>query len=157
MEGKGAQQIKKLIADFRLLATKFQKDNRIKSKNLKETNQVLEACKKEYQKLYRENATLKKFAEQQEELLKCQKELKNTNMSSVKPDRKIKLNDIEFDENKSKKLFAAPKKKRRYYDYYSDHNDNESADNVCEDSEVEESDEDEEIIIKKKKTLKKHN
>ena len=45
--------------DFRLLATKVQKDNQIKSKSLKETNQVLEACKKEYQKLYHENETLK--------------------------------------------------------------------------------------------------
>ena len=60
MEEKGVEQIKKLTADFRLLATKVKKDNQIKSKNLKETNQVLEACKKEYQKLYHENETLKK-------------------------------------------------------------------------------------------------
>ena len=60
MEEKGVEQIKKLIAGFRLLATKVQKDNQIKSKNLKETNQVLEACKKEYQKLYHKNETLKK-------------------------------------------------------------------------------------------------
>ena len=60
MEEKGVEQIKKLIADFRLLATKVQKDNQIKSKNLKETNQVLEASKKEYQKLYHENEALKK-------------------------------------------------------------------------------------------------
>ena len=59
MEEKGVRQIKKLIADFRLLATKVQKNNQIKSRNLKETNRVLEACKKEYQKLYHENETLK--------------------------------------------------------------------------------------------------
>ena len=58
MEEKGVEQIKKLIADFRLLATNVQKDNQIKSKNLKETNQVLEARKKEYEKLYHENETL---------------------------------------------------------------------------------------------------
>ena len=57
MEEKGVKQIKKLIADFRLLAIKVQKNNQIKSRNLKETNQVLEACKKEYQKLYHENET----------------------------------------------------------------------------------------------------
>ena len=57
MEDKGVKQIKKLIADFRLLAIKVQKNNQIKSRNLKETNQVLEACKKEYQKLYHENET----------------------------------------------------------------------------------------------------
>ena len=57
MEEKGVKQIKKLIADFRLLAIKVKKNNQIKSRNLKETNQVLEACKKEYQKLYHENET----------------------------------------------------------------------------------------------------
>ena len=57
MEEKG---IKELIADFRLLATKIQKDNQIKSKNLKETNQVLDACGREYQKLYHENVNPKK-------------------------------------------------------------------------------------------------
>ena len=59
MEEKGVRQIKKLIADFRLLATKVHKNNQIKSRNLKETNRVFEACKREYQKLYHENETLK--------------------------------------------------------------------------------------------------
>ena len=59
MEEKGVKQIKKLIADFRLLVTKVLKDNEVKSKNLKEANQVLEVGKKEYQKLYHENETLK--------------------------------------------------------------------------------------------------
>ena len=59
MEEKGVKQVKKLIADFRLLATKVQENNQIKSRNLKETNQVLEDCKKEYQELYHENETLK--------------------------------------------------------------------------------------------------
>ena len=61
MEEKGVKQIKKLIADFRLLVTKVLKDNEVKSKNLKETNQVLEACKKEYQKLYHENETFERL------------------------------------------------------------------------------------------------
>ena len=59
MEEKGVKQIKKLIADFRLLVTKVLKDNEVKSKNLKEANQILEVGKKEYQKLYHENETLK--------------------------------------------------------------------------------------------------
>ena len=43
------------------------------SKNLKDTNQVLDACKKEYQKLYHENEALKKIvSELQEELSKYQ-------------------------------------------------------------------------------------
>ena len=40
MDEKDVEQIKKLITDFRLLATKVQKDNKEKSKNLKDTNQV---------------------------------------------------------------------------------------------------------------------
>ena len=53
------------------------KDNQSKTKNLKETNQVLEACRKKYQKWHHENETLKKIIEQQEELQKCQNQLKN--------------------------------------------------------------------------------
>ena len=48
------------MEEKRLLRTKVQKDNQIKSKNLKETNQLLESFKKEYQKLYLEHETLKK-------------------------------------------------------------------------------------------------
>ena len=61
MEKKDVEQTKNLTADFILLAIKVQKGNQInfKSKNLRETNLVLEACKKEYQKPYHENESLK--------------------------------------------------------------------------------------------------
>ena len=62
MNDKSFEQIKNLIAVFRLLATKVQKDNQTRTKNLKEANQVLEACRKEYQKLHHENETLKKLS-----------------------------------------------------------------------------------------------
>ena len=52
MEEKCVEKFQKLVADFRVF--KVQKDNQIKSKNLKQTNQVLGAGKKEYQKLYLE-------------------------------------------------------------------------------------------------------
>ena len=55
MEQKSIKNFKKLVANFRALTTKFQKDNQNKTKNLKETNLVLKACKKECQKLYLEN------------------------------------------------------------------------------------------------------
>ena len=55
MDDKSVEQIKKLISDFRLLTTKVQKDNQTKTKILKESNQVLEASRKEYQKLHHEN------------------------------------------------------------------------------------------------------
>ena len=70
MDEKGVKQIKKLITDFRLLATKVQKDDKEKSKNLKDTNQVLDACKKEYQKRYENEALKKRITELQEELTK---------------------------------------------------------------------------------------
>ena len=60
MEQKSIENFKKLVANFRALTTKVQKDNQNKTKNLKETNIVLEACKKECQKLYLEHVNLKK-------------------------------------------------------------------------------------------------
>ena len=49
---------------------------------------MLEACKKEYQKLYLEHETLKsKFTKQQEELLNCQNHIKNRIMTGYKKAR----------------------------------------------------------------------
>ena len=73
MAEKSVIQIKKLITAFRLLVTKVQKDNKEKSKNLKDTNQVLDAIKKEYPKLYYENEAVKKRTTKlQEKLSKYQ-------------------------------------------------------------------------------------
>ena len=49
-----------LIADFRVLTTNVEKDKQNKTKSLKETYLVLQACKKEYQKLYLGHENLKK-------------------------------------------------------------------------------------------------
>ena len=59
MDPKTMENVEKLVADFRVLTTKIQKDNLNNTKNLKETNLVLEACKNEYQKLYVEHESLK--------------------------------------------------------------------------------------------------
>ena len=59
MDPKTIENVEKLDADFRVLTTKIQKDNLNNTKNLKETNLVLEACKNEYQKLYVEHESLK--------------------------------------------------------------------------------------------------
>ena len=59
MDPKTIENVEKLDADFRVLTTKIQKDNLNNTKNLKETNLVLEACKNEYQKLYIEHESLK--------------------------------------------------------------------------------------------------
>ena len=67
-----------MISEFRLLVTKAQKDNQMKTKNRKETNQVLEVFREEYQKLHHENETWKKkIIEQQEELQKSHNQVKN--------------------------------------------------------------------------------
>ena len=89
MDEKGVKQIKKLITDFRLLATKVQKDNKEKSKNLEDANQVLDACKKEYQKLYENEALKERITELQEELSKYQsknkKDCRILNLTKKKP------------------------------------------------------------------------
>ena len=59
MDPKTIENVEKLDADFRVLTTKIQKDNLNNTKDLKETNLVLEACKNEYQKLYVEHESLK--------------------------------------------------------------------------------------------------
>ena len=60
MDQKSIENFKKLVAYFGVLTTKVQNDNQNKTKSLKETNLELEACKKEYQKLYLQNENLKK-------------------------------------------------------------------------------------------------
>ena len=86
---------------------------------------------------------------------KCQNHPKNRTASNIKKqERKINLNDIKFDENKFKKLFAARKKKRRYYDYYYSDNDNKSVDDERSES-IDESSNENEQVVKKKKNIKK--
>ena len=52
MVQKIIKNFKKLVANFRALKLQnFKRTTRIRQKNLQETNLVLGACKKEYQKL----------------------------------------------------------------------------------------------------------
>ena len=60
MKQKSIKDFKKLGASFRALTTKVQINNHNKTKNLKDTNLELEACKKEYQNLYLGYKNLKK-------------------------------------------------------------------------------------------------
>ena len=76
---------------------------------------------------------------------KCQNHPKNRTASNIKKqDRKINLNDIKFDENKFKKLFAA-----RNFD-----NDNKSVDDERSES-IDESSNENDQVVKKKKNIKK--
>ena len=124
IEQKSSESFKKLVIDFRALTAKVQKDNQNKKKNLV-TNLVLEACKKEFQKLHLEHKNLKKiYEQQQEELLKFGNHHKGQtrNNAPAPQDRKIKLSNIEVDKEKLRNLLAAQikPKKRRSCDVYSD-------------------------------------
>lgn len=59
MDQSNVENFKKLIGEFKTLTTKVEKDNQIQSKNLKDTNLVLDACKKECQSLYAKQENLK--------------------------------------------------------------------------------------------------
>ena len=43
---------KNIFSDFKILAAKVNNDNKNKKKKLDETKELLEICKKKYQKLY---------------------------------------------------------------------------------------------------------
>ena len=108
--------------------------------------------KKRISKLYHENEALKtRITNQQEELSKYQSK------KTEKNNKKIRLQDTEFDEEKIKKLFKKLKmrKKRKYYydDYYNSDEADVESDNSDEDEDGNES-ENEEINTRKKKTLK---
>ena len=53
-------QLKNIFGNFKILAAKVNNDNKNKSKNLDETEKLLEICKEEYQKLYFEQGNLRK-------------------------------------------------------------------------------------------------
>ena len=97
---------------------------------------------------------IKKYGEKQEELLKYRNHYRGDPAANKNPqDRKIKLSDIEFDEEKLTNLLSAmqnrkPEKRRYYNDVYSDdgtESENEFSENDDESS-------DEEFAKKKNKT-----
>ena len=53
-------ELKNIFNDFKILAAKVNDDNKNKKKKLDETKELLEICKKEYQKLYFEHENLRK-------------------------------------------------------------------------------------------------
>ena len=69
-----ANDLKDIIKDFKNLASKIQTDNSNVKQHLKDKNLMLEACQKEYQKIYFEHENLKKKNQQLEEQLKQQQQ-----------------------------------------------------------------------------------
>ena len=53
-------KLENIFNDFKILAAKVNYDNKNKKKKLDETKELLEICKKEYQKLYFEHEDLRK-------------------------------------------------------------------------------------------------
>ena len=54
------EQLKNIFSYFKILAAKFSNDNKNKNKKLDETEEKLEICKREYQKLCFEHENLRK-------------------------------------------------------------------------------------------------
>ena len=67
-----AKEIRAIISDFKKLATKIQQDNGQVKKTLRDSETVLDACQKEYQKLYYEDEALKKKCSELEQKLQQQ-------------------------------------------------------------------------------------
>ena len=77
----GNEEIRGIIADFKKLATKIQQDNGQVKKMLKDREAALDACKKEYQKLYYEfEALKKKYIELEQKIQQQPKQQKTTNI-----------------------------------------------------------------------------
>ena len=53
-------ELENIFNDFKILAAKVNYDNKNKKKKLDEMKELLEICKKEYQKLYFEHEDLRK-------------------------------------------------------------------------------------------------
>ena len=53
-------ELKNIFNDFKILAAKVNNDSKNEKKNLDEMKELLEICKKEYQKLYFEHENLRK-------------------------------------------------------------------------------------------------
>lgn len=121
---------KELARDIKELTSKVNDKTKQSEKELNETKQVLETCRKEYRKLYNGNIELKIISE----ILKLQKQQKQMYLQQQhqKPEikkhenMKIKLSDIDFNleiiNSKSKK-----QKRRRKHEEYSLEDSNEDS------------------------------
>ena len=134
-----------IIADFKKLATKIQKDNGEVKKKLREREVVLVACQKEYEKLYYAHKTLKEKYKQLEQILKQMKQ-----PQYLPKQEKVK--------NWAAQKIQRTKPKKRCYvvDEDEDKADNEGQ-NEEEESEIENENEVEYVTIQKKNPLQPHN
>ena len=96
-----ANDLKDIIKDFKNLASKIQTDNSNVKQHLKDKNLMLEACQKEYQKIYFEHENLKKIYQQLEEQLKQQQRLIKKLPQHIKNKKRYFITDDseDYDEN----------------------------------------------------------
>ena len=96
-----ANDLKGIIKDFKNLASKIQTDNSNVKQHLKDKNLMLEACQKEYQKIYFEHENLKKIYQQLEEQLKQQQRLIKKLPQHIKNKKRYFITDDseDYDEN----------------------------------------------------------
>ena len=60
-DAKAGEEMKTLFADFKILASKVNGDDKNRKKKLDEAKKIWEVCKQEYQKLFYEHDALKKI------------------------------------------------------------------------------------------------
>ena len=72
------EDIRGIIADFKKLVTKIQKDNGEVKKKLKEQEAILRACQKEDERIYYTHELLKGKYQQIEQMLKQQQQQQPT-------------------------------------------------------------------------------
>ena len=114
-----------MINNFKILATKVKKDNKETKNILKEREQVLDTCQKEYQNMYYEDqAWKKKYAELDQEMQPRQQR---------------------FDYRRVEKKIRRPmlkKQRKRYYVGDDDSDDEDDDDNDDDDNENDADDDD---------------
>ena len=132
--------LKDIIKDFKNLASKIQTDNSNVKQHLKDKNLMLEACQKEYQKIYFEHENLKKKNQQLEEQLKQQQQQQQQRQRLIK------------------NLPRYIKNKKRYFitDVNENENDYKNDDYKNDDDNYDDKDDEVEYIKVKKRTNKKN-
>ena len=135
-----ANDLKDIIKDFKNLASKIQTDNSNVKQHLKDKNLMLEACQKEYQKIYFEHENLKKKNQQLEEQLKQQQQQQQQRQRLIK------------------NLPRCIKNKKRYFitDVNENENDYKNDDYKNDDDNYDDKDDEVEYIKVKKRTNKKN-
>ena len=136
------EEILEIIDGFKNLTSKIKEDNDAIKNALKNKDLIINACKKEYRKLYAEHEELKK-----KKYAELETRIKQNEVEKVKIERKRKNNNN--DNNKRKKKVIID-----YNDYDDDDADDEDEKNSTEEEEDNEEKDDDYEIVKVKRNKK---